>query len=145
MDDQFMPKLCPDCGGSKLVRILWCYYSLRAEEKDAVLQHRLILGLSFSYCGKVDKDGPTPLILLEKSRLPTWACLECKPEWLDLHELMFSKLNLDDSMTAAVISREYDQASVFSEALKKLKEKEGPEVLRLIGLLIGADARVNPP
>ncbi len=138
------PEVCPTCGGSRLVRILWGSAMLLREEEQALGQGRALLGLTYRYFGAIAPGRPAPKLLLEKSRLPAWGCLDCNPRWLDLHHLTLKQWETITAKDAAVDAGDYDRASAFLHSQQEIEEGQGADLLRLLRELVGVEATARP-
>lgn len=137
MSPMLPPRACPRCGGSQLVRILWDYYSLTEDESRAVAGGQAILGLNDRYSRKVRSIAiPEARVhRLEKSRLPTWACLDCNPRWNDLHRLAVQELELEHAKWTAFDAGDFDNAVAILKDQERLELEHSREVWALLRVL----------
>jgi hypothetical protein len=136
MRKPLLPGVCPSCGGSKLVRILWGYNKLNPEEEQAIGQGRALLGLNYRYLKAVAQGDPAPLLLLERSRLPTWGCLDCKPQWIDLHQLTLRQWEANAAKVDAVDASDFERAALLRDSQIGIETEQGADLLRLLQELI---------
>jgi hypothetical protein len=140
---QPLPEVCPTCGGSKLVRILWGYAMLLRDEEQALGQGRALLGLSYRYFRAIAQGDPAPMLILEKSRLPAWGCLDCNPRWIDLHHLTLKQWEADAAKVAAVDAGDFERAAVLLHSQEAIEEGQGADLLHLLRELVGVEATEN--
>ena len=80
-----------------MVRILWNYSRIAGEEAEAVRAGRTLLGLNRRYFGELEQSDPALAPFLERTRLPSWACLDCRPKWFELHDLASKEWEVETS------------------------------------------------
>ncbi len=140
MNMQSPPESCPRCGGTRLVAILWKYSFLNRKEKAAIAAERAYLGLSHRYFTSVDPTLVVGRFIAKLSELPTWACLDCSPEWRGVHRLADSEWRVKESKEAAIKAsaeaRDFENAAVLFDQLRQLETAHLPRYERLLRELI---------
>jgi hypothetical protein len=137
MREDSAPDRCPQCGGSRLVRILWGYSALEGRDAVAVETGRALLGLNRRYFRALRPRDPAPALLLEKTRLRRWACLDCVPRWLDLHRLTLAQWDAETAIAAAYDAGEFERVAALLHAREELERGQGTELLVLLRELAG--------
>jgi hypothetical protein len=96
--------------------------------------------LSYRYFRAIAPDRPAPKLLLEKSRLPAWGCLDCNPRWLNLHHLTLKQWEVITAKDAAVDAGDYDRAAALLHSQEEIEEGQGADLLHLLRELVGVEA-----
>lgn len=106
MTDQPTPSVCPRC--SKPVTRLICGASvyLLGQDKAAVANGEAILG------GE------------QNAEQPAWVCLQCSPEWAEVHRLSWQDYVWQTEKEQAVESRDYELAARLRD--RQYAEIRGP-------------------
>ena len=138
-----LPGTCPRCGGTRLVRILWCYATLTGEEARAIANGTAMLGLNYRYSRPVELAERGTALLLERSRLPSIGCLDCKPEWIALHRLAMKEWEANTAKDAASSVHDFERATREFAAQLELESVHAPELLSLVRILVGEDGYAN--
>lgn len=134
---QSPPDLCPVCGGSDLVSILWGRSTLDGKEAEAVASGRALLGLNRRYFTSTPTTRLALVMRLEKLRLPGWACLGCSARWRELHRLMLAEMEIETSKFAAVNAHEFEKAAALLHAQVQLEDEHAADFKNLLTELIG--------
>jgi hypothetical protein len=138
MKMQLPPESCPQCGGTRLMPILWDYCFLVGEEKDAILAERAYLGLSHHYFTSVDPTLVVGRFIAKLSELPMWACLDCSPEWRQMHRLAAAEWQAGESKEAAVENHDFEKAAALLDQQCQLEAAHLPRYERLLRELIAS-------
>ncbi len=141
---QPLPEFCPECRGGSLVHILWGYSRIAAVQVEEVGAGRTLLGLNRRYFAAIEQGDPALAPLLERTRLPSWACLDCRPEWIDLHQLALKECDVQTAKWAACDASDFEKAAILLQSQMKLENKHAADILRLMRELIG-EAASEPP
>lgn len=139
-----LPERCPKCGGSRLVPILWGYIELVGREAEAVGAGHALLGLHRRYFRTLEIGDPAPTFLLEKSRLPRWACLDCQPRWLDLHNLALKQWEAVAAKIAAVYAGDFERAADLRQREQEIERGQATELLILLREMVGEAVNSRP-
>jgi hypothetical protein len=118
------------------VAILWDYAVLGDAEKNAIAAERAYLGLSYDYFTSVDPTLVVGRFVAKLPDLPTWACLDCSPEWREMHLLTGAEWRLHESMIAAVEAIEFEKAAALRNEERRLQAAHVPRYERLLRDLI---------
>jgi hypothetical protein len=133
------PKTCNRCGGSRIVRILWGglpLLPLADEDAKAVADGHALVGLSYRHFKTPEASLVAGAIEVKESCLPTWACLDCAPGWVELHRLALVDAEILTAKDAAVSSRDFEKAAALWDVAQRLKQAHAADVERLLNDLI---------
>jgi hypothetical protein len=109
------PAACPQCGGSRVVRILSNCVFLSGEDRKDVAAERAILA------GKVTRQ------------VPSWACLDCEPRWSEVHRLAFQDYQWQLAKEEAVANQDWETAARLRDAQYELRPRLAALVEQLLG------------
>ena len=109
-----LPTACPTCGQSRIVRILWNRAHLTGSEQADIEAGRAILG------GRTEKDAPS------------WACLNCAPRWMEVHQLARQDFEWQLAKEEAVALEEWETAVRLRDAQRQLRPRLAALVEELI-------------
>ena len=124
-----------------MVHILWGYSVITGEEAEAVGAGRTLLGLNRRYFSALAQCDRALAPLLENTRLPSWACLDCHPQWIDLHCLALKEWELETAkFAAAVDAGDFERAAALLQSQMALENGHAADVLRLMRELVGEAA-----
>ncbi len=139
MAKSLRPDVCSRCGGSRIVRILWGYYTLTVQDSQAIESGQAILGLNRRYFRKDDQEAvPGATVhFFDRSRLPEWACLDCSPKWKDLHRLAARELEQEEAKQVACDAGDFEKAAVILHAQKHIELDHSQEIWALLSVLAG--------
>jgi hypothetical protein len=144
MREEDLPEQCPKCGGSRLAHVLWGYSTFTGEEAEAVGTSRALLGLNRRYFKTLEPGDPAPALLLEKTWLPKWACLDCNPRWLDLHHLTLKQCEAEAAKFAAFDAGDFEQAAALLHRQEEIERGQASEILVLLRELVGEAVTSRP-
>jgi hypothetical protein len=143
MKIQQPPDSCPRCGGSRLVRILWGYSDLTDEDAKSVARGQASLGLNRRYFPRNEGSLVAGAIGIRQPHLPTWACLDCAPGWVELHQLAVSEWEIETAKFAAVEALEFEKAAALLHDQERLEHAHTADFNRLLRGLIEEGAIEN--
>jgi hypothetical protein len=135
------PKSCPRCGGTRVVAILWSWCFLDGDAKDAIAAERAYLALSHCYFTSVDPTLVVGRFVAKESELPTWACLDCCPEWVAVHRLAESEWRVELGKEAACMAHDFERAAAVFHDLEQLEAAHVVKYERLLRELVALKAR----
>jgi len=132
------PESCTGCRGNRLVALLWNYSRFSEEETEAIAAERAYLGLSHRYFTSVDPTLVVGRFFAKQSELPTWACLDCSPEWVGVHRLAGAEWRARVSIEAAVETHDFEKAAVQFDQQCRLEVANLPRYEQLLRELIAS-------
>jgi hypothetical protein len=132
------PESCTLCRGTRLVALLWNYIVFSGEEAEAIATERVYLGLSHRYFTSVDPTLVVGRFFAKLSELPAWACLDCSPEWVEVHRLAGAEWRTGVSKQAAVEAHEFEKAAALFDQQRQLEAAHVPRYERLLRELIAS-------
>jgi hypothetical protein len=103
---------CPQCRGSRVVRILWGYPTPTADVRRQISEGCLLLAGEFQY-----------------TQGPAWACLDCEPGWQEIHDLVIDEQQFNARKKDAVAKQDFENASKLRDEANRAKDKRF-EVIR---------------
>jgi hypothetical protein len=136
---QSLPDTCPKCQGSRVVGILWCYRSPYGKEAADIANKRALLGLSQSWFTSVDPTLVAGMFFAKKARLPAWACLDCAPQWIDVHRLASAELDADTAKDVAVNGGDFERAAALLYERHRVETSHVAKFERLLRELVGSE------
>jgi hypothetical protein len=85
MEQMPLPTVCPECGGKRVLPILWGWGFLSPPQREDAEADRVILGSPHQSGVRHGRLIPRrhPQVL----GAPDWACLDCEPGWAEVHRL----------------------------------------------------------
>jgi hypothetical protein len=100
--------LCPACGGKRVLPIIWGWNFLIEGEKADAEAGLVILGCRHESGVRFGRNVPRhhPEVL----GAPDWACLDCEPGWVDVHNLALEEEELQEAKGRALASGGVDAA-----------------------------------
>ncbi len=135
---QRAPESCTACRSNRLVALLWNYSRFSEEETEAIAAERAYLGLSHRYFTSVDPTLVVGRLFAKQSELPTWACLDCAPEWVEVHRLTGEERRAWVSIEAAVEAHDFENAAVQFDRQRRLEAAYLPRYDQLLRELIAS-------
>ena len=112
----------------------------QARKRRRCAAGRTLLGLNRRYFGVLEQFDPALAPFLESTRLPSWACLDCRPKWFDLHDLAFKEWEVETAKFDAVDAGHFEKAAILLQSQMKLENGHAADVLRLMRELVGEAA-----
>ena len=100
-----LPAVCPKCGQSRIVRVLWNWVHLWGQKAEDVRSGKALLG---------SRSGGTG---------PPWVCLECVPEWSEVHRLSTLEWQWLLAKEAALTSGEFEKAELCRDAQDEVRQR----------------------
>jgi hypothetical protein len=140
MQPQPPPEFCPKCHGTRLVRVLWDYIIVYDEEAEAIVAKQTYLGLGHRYFTSADPTLVVGEFVAKKSRLPGWVCLECYPQWDDVHRLASDAWQVALAKRATVDAHDFERAAALLHEQDRLEVAHAPKYERLLRELVAAKA-----
>ncbi|WP_210420372.1 hypothetical protein [Aquisphaera giovannonii] len=84
------------------MRVIWGYFELYPEDARALDAGEALLGLSHRYFTSVDPTLVVGRLVVKRSELPSWVCVDCSPQWSDLSRLASLELRASSSTIEAL-------------------------------------------
>jgi hypothetical protein len=72
------------------------------------------------------------------SELPMWACLDCSPEWREVHRLAGAEWRAGESTEAALEAQDFERAAALFDQQRQLEAAHLPKYERLLRELIAS-------
>ena len=98
---QARPEFCTRCDGTRLLRMLWRYFDLAGEDTEAVSAGQAFLGLDHRYFTSANPTLVVGEFFAKQSSLPEWVCLDCSPQWADVHRYASAEWQIAVAKNAA--------------------------------------------
>jgi hypothetical protein len=136
MRTQPLPESCARCRGTRLVRVLWDHSAFTPEETQALALEQAYLGLSHRYFTSVDPTLVVGGLVVKRCRLPTWACLDCSPQWSDVNRLAKEELEAGSAKSAAVEAGDFERAAALFDQQRRLEAAHVAKFERLLRELV---------
>src|SRR5690242_18615376 len=136
MRTQPLPESCARCLGTRLVRVLWDHSAFTPEQTAALAVEQAYLGLSHHYFTSVDPTLVVGGLVVKRSRLPTWVCLDCFPQWSDVNRLAREELEAGSEKFAAVEAGDFERAAVLFLEQQRLERAHVAKFERLLRELV---------
>jgi hypothetical protein len=136
MQTQARPEFCTICRGTRLVRMLWCYFNLAGEDTEAIATKQAYLGLNRRYFTSANRTLVVGEFLVKQSDLPEWVCLDCSPQWADVHRYARAEWQVAVEKNAAAKTHEFERAAVLHHEQTKLEAAHEAKYERLLRELI---------
>ena len=99
------PAVCPKCGETQVVRVLWRWVHLFGKNQEDVATGRAILGSQAPVQG------------------PPWVCLRCAPAWREVHRLALQDYEWQMAKEKAITSGDFDAAAKYRDGQTDLRLK----------------------
>lgn len=100
-----LPKACPKCGNSNIVRVLWHRVSLSDQDMEEFKAKKAILGSVSEVKG------------------PPWVCQLCSPRWSEVHDLAMQDWELQIAKEKAIAAMEFDAAAQHRDTQVDLRRQ----------------------
>jgi hypothetical protein len=130
------PKSCRRCGSTRVVALLWDHSFFSSTVQDAIATERAYLGLSHRYFTSVDPTLVVGKLVVKARDLPTWACLNCSPEWFEVHRLAGAELRAVVSKMTAFEAGDFEKAAALHGEECRLEASHVARYERLLRELI---------
>jgi hypothetical protein len=108
------PTVCPKCGQSRIVRVLWRGRDLSGRKEEDLRSGKAILGCRY---------GPEG---------PPWVCLDCAPGWSEVHRLATQEWEWQLAKEEAVASTEFEKAAWSRNTQDELRRRLSAVVEELL-------------
>jgi hypothetical protein len=99
------PAVCSACGYPRIVRVLWNWVHLWGKMAEDVRSGKAILGSRYGGAG------------------PPWVCLQCVPEWSEVHRLATLEWQWLLAKEEALNSREFEKAELCRDAQDEVRQR----------------------
>jgi hypothetical protein len=97
------PKVCPECGSARVIRVFWCWDYLSRENQEDVAAGKALVGSQSLAQG------------------PPWVCLQCEPRWSEVHRLAMQDHEWQAAKENAVSSQDFDLAARYRDLQMELR------------------------
>ena len=91
------PAVCPKCGRSHVVRVLWRWMHLWGQKEEDVRSGKAILGYRY---------GP---------KGPPWVCLDCSPGWSEVHRLAMQEWQSQLAKEESLAAKDFEKAAWYRD------------------------------
>lgn len=108
VSERHLPVICPKCGGTDIVRIIWRCVHLSGNDKGDVEAGRAILACPQR--GEIQIGAPLGIYMADTSALPLWACISCVPDWIEVHHLALQDYQWQLEKEVALAKHDFDYA-----------------------------------
>jgi hypothetical protein len=136
MRTQPLPESCTKCRGTALVRMLWGYFSLTGEEAEAISAKKTYLGLNHRYFTSANPTLVVGDFFVARSALPGWVCLDCSPQWADVHRYASAEWKAALAKDAAAQAHDFERAAILFQDQMRLEAAHEPKYEQLLRELI---------
>jgi hypothetical protein len=133
---QARPELCTKCRGTRLVRMLWGYFDLAGEDTEAIAAEKAYLGLNHRYFTSANPTLVVGELFVKQSGLPEWVCLDCSPQWADVHRYASAEWRAAVAKNAAAMAHDFERAAALHRDQMRLEAAHEPRYERMLRELI---------
>jgi hypothetical protein len=123
------PAVCPRCGSSRTVRVIWRCVHLCGEDEQNVKAGTAIIvdpQVAQSY------EPWQPHMWRHAGALPLWGCLYCAPSWSDVHLMAVKDDQRQIDKEDAIAERHFDRAEELRDAQYRDRDSLVAAVARML-------------
>jgi hypothetical protein len=110
-----IPARCPKCGATRIVRIFW-----RQQARGGPIGSSIEHG-----CSILGGDRPPP-------DAPIWACLDCQPAWMIVHELSLQFEVLQLEQENVLTQGDFDRAASYRSPKDAIRRQQQQVIEALV-------------
>jgi hypothetical protein len=123
------PAVCPRCGSSRTVRLIWwCAYLCGEDEKDVKAGSAIVVSPQLAR----SCERWQALMRHHAGELPLRACLACNPGWSDVHQMAMQDYRRQIEKEDAVRAMQIDEAAELLHAQRRDRNLLVEAVARLL-------------
>jgi hypothetical protein len=130
------PELCTKCRGNRFVRMLWGYFDVAGEDAEAIAAGQAYLGLNHRYFTSANPTLVVGEFLVKRSGLPEWVCLDCTPQWADVHRYASAEWQTSEAKNVAIKAHDFERAAALLHDRMRLEAAHETRYERLLRELI---------